>query len=588
MLPQRPKVEVCITDTLERICLVPREGCDRQAIRAALRKVVGNIPMRSLAEGVSIPSQFAHLLPETCRELDLRWVGDSELFVRNRQRLTGNIQEVRGLVEGVKSGGVEKAIGMLGDLSDLNKLDDHQKTNVAVMTLPGLPGLCVFDEQGTGKTVTSIFAFDLLVQRSEVDIALVIAPKSMVPEWPTDLNRFKGDTYKHVVISGSRHEKRAALGSGADFFITNFETAVSMEPELAAMLRCRNGRAVLIVDESFYVKNLDAKRTTSVKRLREYCSRAFVLCGAPAPNSPHDLIEQFNIVDFGLTFAGVDIPDDRGAALPVVQCSVEERGLFVRHLKSSVLPNLPGKKFHRILLPLQPEQRRLYTGALRNLIVDLRSVDDNTFQRRLGSFLAKRSALLQICSNPASVSEGYEEVPAKLQALDSLLDEVISRRGEKVILWSFYTAAIDAEVARYSRFNPVRYDGTVSDVAQRREAVRKFQEDDETKLFIANPAAAGTGLTLHRARFAIYESMSNQAAHYLQSLDRIHRRGQTREVEYLILLCEGTLEVEEYERMGRKERAAKTILGDRVEEPWTKETMLTEATAASRLLGEEM
>ena len=55
--------------------------------------------------------------------------------------------------------------------------------------------------------------------------------------------------------------------------------------------------------------------------------------------------------------------------------------------------------------------------------------------------------------------------------------------------------------------------------------MRKFQEDSRTMLFVANPAAAGAGLTLHKSHIAIYESMSNQAAHYLQSLDRIHRRG---------------------------------------------------------------
>jgi SNF2 family DNA or RNA helicase len=116
--------------------------------------------------------------------------------------------------------------------------------------------------------------------------------------------------------------------------------------------------------------------------------------------------------------------------------------------------------------------------------------------------------------------------------------------------------------------------------------VRRFQEDDETMLFVANPAAAGAGLTLHRARFAIYESLSNQAAHYLQSLDRIHRRGQTRDVEYLVLLCDRTVEVEEYHRLTRKERVAHDLLGDQVDEPITRETMLAEAIQASRLLEE--
>jgi SNF2 family DNA or RNA helicase len=134
------------------------------------------------------------------------------------------------------------------------------------------------------------------------------------------------------------------------------------------------------------------------------------------------------------------------------------------------------------------------------------------------------------------------------------LEEAVVRRKEKVVLWSFYTASIEAAVARFARFNPVRYDGTVSDIAVRREGVRRFQEDDETILFIANPAAAGAGITLHRARLAVYESMSNQAAHYLQSLDRIHRRGQTRDVEYIVLLCDQTIELAEYARLTTSRR----------------------------------
>src|SRR4029077_19057360 len=121
---------------------------------------------------------------------------------------------------------------------------------------------------------------------------------------------------------------------------------------------------VLGVDESFYIKNLDAKRTEALRRLREFCSRAFVLCGTPAPNSPHDVIQQFNIVDFGLTFSGVDVPDDRVAARPVVQNVLETKGPFVRHLKKYVLPDLQPKRFNRVFVPMATQQARLYDIAL--------------------------------------------------------------------------------------------------------------------------------------------------------------------------------------------------------------------------------
>src|SRR5206468_1864452 len=107
-----------------------------------------------------------------------------------------------------------------------------------------------------------------------------------------------------------------------------------------SLLAGYGGKAILVVDESFYAKNLDAKRTLALRRLREWCNRAFVLCGTPAPNSPQDLVQQFNIVDFGVTFAGADIPDDRDEARQVVQRLIDERGLYVRHQKCQVLPAL--------------------------------------------------------------------------------------------------------------------------------------------------------------------------------------------------------------------------------------------------------
>lgn len=106
-------------------------------------------------------------------------------------------------------------------------------------------------------------------------------------------------------------------------------------------------------------------------------------------------------------------------------------------------------------------------------------------------------------------------------------------------------------------------------------------------LFVANPAAAGAGLTLHSARVAIYESMSNQAAHYLQSLDRIHRRGQQRDVEYLILLCENSVEEVEYQRLLRKEQSAQSLLGDGTSAPIMRTTMLEETLRLLEALDKE-
>ena len=177
------------------------------------------------------------------------------------------------------------------------------------------------------------------------------------------------------------------------------------------------------------------------------------------------------------------------------------------------------------------------------------------------SFLERRAALLRICSNPCSLVPNYQETPAKLLALDDLLAPTLDS-GEKVVVWSFYRASLDAIAKRYARLGLVRVDGTVGEIATRRDAVRAFQDDEDTRIFLGNPAAAGAGITLHSARIAIYESISNQAAHWMQSLDRIHRRGQERDCEYLLLICRDTIEENEFRRVREKTRAQSDLLGD--------------------------
>lgn len=515
----------------------------------------------------------------------LSWDDAAMTYVQNRSAAPEAHRRIRESLADIAAGGRRRAAELLQDVSGLSVLDDHQWVAVAAMVTQGGYGLSLFDEQGTGKTVTLIHAFDVLVARRQADILLVVAPKSMVSEWVRDFRRFKGGLYTIRVLSGTTHQKRQQLAAGGDVFVTNFETAIAMETELRLLLKRHRQRAVLAVDESYNIKNAEALRTRALQRLREWCGRAYVLCGTPAPNAARDIVEQITLVDFGSTFDGVAIPTDRTAAKAVIQGALRDRGAYVRNLKADVLPWLPKKQFHRITIPFQPLQERIYSQALTGLLEDLRATDDLTFRRSYTSYLARRAALLQVCSNPRGIAEGYTEIPAKLMVLDGLIEDAATRR-EKVVVWSAYRASIDAIVQRYSHFGLVRYDGSVTDVDERGEIVRRFQDDDATMVFVGNPAAAGAGLTLHSARLSVYESLSLQAAHYLQSIDRIHRRGQHRQVEYFVILCDRSLEVAEYERLIGKQTAGQELLGDQVVPPVTRETFIAELQEAARLIGD--
>lgn len=579
-------LRVTLHPELTGLCLTaPRSVPRTEAVRA-LRRAFPSLRFKSQNGLIHVLASQAPQLAEPRADLSLDWTSDALRFAENRAlaarlhpKALAHVTRCRGLKR-------KELLTQLEDLDGVDKLDEHQLRNVVAMVHPDVYGLCVFDEQGAGKTVTFIYAFDLLVERNLADRAIVIAPKSMVAEWPRDFERFKGNLYKVATLIGDRRAKRAALASTADVIVTNYETAISMGEELISFASGAPGRTVLCVDESFYVKNLDARRTQAVGRLREWCGRAFVLCGTPAPNAASDVIQQFNLADQGATFEGVKFSDDRTASHTTIQKVISDRGLFIRHLKRDVLPSLPGKTFERVLVSLQPQQAALYREALDALTIEVRATNEATFQRKLTHFMNRRLSLLQLCSHPGMLDTKYAEDPAKAVAMDSILSHLIDRRQEKVVVWSFFTFAIEAMSRRYARYAPLRIDGSVQDVSVRRASIARFQEDEEAKLLIANPAAGGAGITLHRAHIAIYESMSNQPAHYLQSLDRIHRRGQNRPVEYLVLLCDGTVELAEYDRLVHKEKTAGDLLGDPPGQAVTRESFLADLLKVHQSAGQ--
>jgi SNF2 family DNA or RNA helicase len=122
---------------------------------------------------------------------------------------------------------------------------------------------------------------------------------------------------------------------------------------------------------------------------------------------------------------------------------------------------------------------------------------------------------------------------------------------------------IDQLALRYRRYNPVVVSGA-TESRMRSNAVRRFQGEPEVKLFIANPSAAGAGVTLTAASDAIFFSFSNRAADFLQAVDRIHRRGQSApNVTVHVILCSNTVEHALLNRLIEKERAQGELLRDR-------------------------
>jgi len=462
----------------------------------------------------------------------------------------------------------------LADYPGLHKLDSHQVDAVAAMTAHSLVGIGLFDEQGVGKTISALAAFDVLSLRGEIERMLVIAPKSVLAAWEADARLLLGDTKLVVTIWGSREQRRRAMLQQHHIALTTFGTAMADKVYLRALIEQKPDRYLLVVDESYYIKNPSARRSAAIRDLRRNCQRAFVLCGTPAPNSARDIVNQLDLADAGVTFAGVKIPPTEKGAHETIRRTLEQSAVVLRRLKEDVLSDIPAKELERVYIDLQPQQEKLYKAAFDSLVADVLSVDEISFRRNLGSYMARRAALLQVCSHPGSLISDYTETPAKLLAVDRLLKELVEDQGQKVVLWSFYRYTLQRLEERYSRLGLVRIDGSVTSPVDRAHAIEAFQNDSAVRVFLGNPAAAGAGITLTAGAHAVYESFSNQPAHYLQSVDRIHRRGQRRKVVSHVLITTGSLEEVEFDRLLQKEAAARELLGDPARDPLTRHRFL--------------
>lgn len=566
--------EIAIDDSSGEIVCRPNSIESRKRILSIIKTLVPGI--KSYANGgfISLDTKAAISLKASDSSCLLQWSADATAFVDNfasAYKMRGRARQR--LLELQDEDLVEK---LLQEYQFNRTLDPHQKIAVAAMTDSLIDSMCLFDEQGSGKTVMTIHAFDLMAQNGEYNSMLIFAPKNMLSTWKEDFRKFLGERYKVEIVDGNKKMKLQSLISAADVYVTSYETAHSMENSLRSLILRNRSSMVMAIDESFLVKNAKAARSSAIRRLRNFCRRCWVLCGTPAPNSAIDVVHQFDVADCGVTFDSVVLPKEVESAREMIKSTVEKRGLYLRRLKRDVFPKIPGKNFENIAVPMENTQRSLYEQTLTGLITDVNALGEIEFRKSLQSFLSRRMALFGICSNPKQKFPEYTEVPGKEIALDKLLQELITLRNEKVVLWSYFRASLNELVERYRSYGVVRLDGSVKSAKARQEAIDLFQNDPKTMLFIANPAAAGAGITLTAARIAIYESFPVQTAHFLQSIDRIHRRGQTRDVYYYFLLSQNSIEESEYERLLKKEGLGFELFGNAKPDTITREVFLRE------------
>jgi SNF2 family DNA or RNA helicase len=400
---------------------------------------------------------------------------------------------------------------------------EHQKTTAEFLT--GNPKAFCFNEQGTGKTASVIWAVDYLMALGLVKRVLVICPLSIMKSaWQQDL--FKFAIHRTVTVAyGAARKRKELVGTGAEFVIINFDGVGIVKKEIMD-----GGFDLIVVDEASAYKNAQTARWKDLRDLTKVIKGLWMLTGTPAAQSPVDAYGLAKLVNpkgvppfFGQFRDSVmnKITAFKWAAKPTAQGVVHNiLQPAIRFEKSQCL-DLPPVTFTERDAPLTPQQQKYYTMLKKQLLIEAAGEEISAIN---AAVLVNK--LLQVAGG-AVYSDTGEVIEFDVSNRLNVVQEVIEESSHKVLVFIPFTHTIEL-LHKHLTKNGISCDiinGAVP-VNRRSDIVKQFQEQPEPKVLLIQPKAASHGLTLTAANTVVWYAPCNSVETYLQANARIDRPGQ--------------------------------------------------------------
>ena len=400
---------------------------------------------------------------------------------------------------------------------------EHQKTTAEFLT--GNPKAFCFNEQGTGKTASVIWAVDYLMTLGLVKRVLVICPLSIMKSaWQQDL--FKFAIHRTVTVAyGAREKRKQLVRNDAEFVIINFDGVGIVKKEIM-----EGGFDLIVVDEASAYKNAQTARWKDLRDLTKVIKGLWMLTGTPAAQSPVDAYGLAKLVNpkgvppfFGQFRDSVmnKITAFKWAAKPTAQAVVHNiLQPAIRFEKSQCL-DLPPVTFAERDAPLTPQQQKYYTILKKQLLIEAAGEEISAIN---AAVLVNK--LLQVAGG-AVYSDTGEVIEFDVSNRLNVVQEVIEETSHKVLVFVPFTHTIEL-LQKHLTKNGITCDvinGAVP-VNKRSDIVKQFQEQPEPKVLLIQPKAASHGLTLTAANTIVWYAPCNSVETYLQANARIDRPGQ--------------------------------------------------------------
>lgn len=452
----------------------------------------------------------------------------------------------------------------------------------------------IFWEMGCGKTKTALDIAAWQYLEGHIDTLFVVAPRGVHRNWITDevpehlspdVENFHAVWYQGSRMGGKKYAKEmsdALAFDGLLIIAVNYDATITKRGKAYCnrIMGERKG-VMMVLDESPRIKNPTAKRTKAITKLGDKAVSRRILTGTPITNGPFDAYSQIRFLDAGFwpsrhfgTYNAFKnhygiynvqyLSDGRKFNALVGYRNVDSlydilSPVCDRKTKETVL-DLPPKIYTKRYIELTKEQKRMYAELRDHSITFLNSGEMVTAQIVLVEMLRLQTIISGFVTT--EMEQEIRDIEGGNPRIEEVIDTLADCAPQQTIIWARFKHDIDLISERLTKaeISHVTYDGRTSD-HDRAQAIADFRSG-KARVFLANPAAAGEGLTLIEATVVLNYSHSFKLAERLQSEDRCHRIGQTEPVLYVDFVCPGTIDEKVVGALRLKMNIASMINGD--------------------------
>ncbi|MBD5484951.1 MAG: DEAD/DEAH box helicase [Lachnospiraceae bacterium] len=481
---------------------------------------------------------------------------------------------------------------------------------------------CNFSVPGAGKTSIVYGAYAYLhnlpkTDSKYVERLLIVGPLSSFGPWEAEYQDCFGHhpSVKRLIGGVSKEDKQDYLysKSPSELTLISYASVVSVQEELGYFLRYN--KVMMVLDEAHKVKNTSGGVTAqAILELSKFCRSRIVLTGTPAPNGYEDLYNMFKFIWPTKNVTGFEINQLRditvkGDADRVNRLISNISPFFIRIRKSDL--NIPPATIHPpIYVSMGSYQQRIYDFIEKKYVDAMISEGGVDTSSKFKAMLvqARMIRLMQAATNPTMLKtplyefiqddecprEAYQavddseilksimeyetlEIPSKYIAVRELVQKIISNES-KVVIWATFVHTIlelksfleSCGIVCQELYGAIPVEkgdndeDSESQIITRERVVREFQSPEcPYKVIIANPFAVAESISLHKAcHNAIYIERSFNAAHFVQSKDRIHRYGLKpgTETNYYYILSKDSVDETIDNRLAEKEKRMTEIM----------------------------